>query len=243
MAVDVGVLGAEARRLNEAFNHWITHRTPFVIVKAAMSLDGKIATVTGESKWITGEASRRHGMKLRAGSDAVLVGVNTVVADDPSLTIRLPGFSGKAFRRIILDPAARIPPASKVLSGAPEGSTMVVVTKAAPVLRVAELERTAQVVVAPTKRGSIDLRWLLRKLGGENVTQLLVEGGGETHARFLSQGLAQRVVFFYAPLVLGGESAPKAVGGGGLPKTQARLALRDVEWRRLGREIMLTARL
>ena len=103
-----GVLAAEATRLNEAFNHWIVHRTPFVTVKAAMSLDGKIATRTGESKWITGPQSRERAMRLRQGADAILVGANTILRDDPSLTVRLAGVS-KKLRRIILDSKARTP--------------------------------------------------------------------------------------------------------------------------------------
>lgn len=241
IAVTSGVLAQEAARLNEAFNHWIIHRTPFVIVKAAMSLDGKIATVTGESKWITGERSRRYAMQLRAASDAVLVGVNTILKDDPSLTIRLPQFAGKPFRRIVLDSTARTPAISKVAGDASAHLTTIVVAKAAPKNRVAALRRRAQVLVAPSAKGVIDLRWLLRRLGGESVTQLLVEGGGETNALFLSQGLAHRVVFFYAPLVLGGANAPKAVAGDGLAEAAGKLVLTDVQWRRLGPDLVLTA--
>src|SRR5580658_2037588 len=109
LEVSDGLLAQEAAEMNEAFAHWIVHRTPLVTVKAGMSLDGKIATVTGESRWITGEKARRLAMKLRAGSDAILVGVKTILADDPSLTVRLAGFKEKRWRRIILDPRARTP--------------------------------------------------------------------------------------------------------------------------------------
>src|SRR5208337_1404796 len=115
-------LAAECARLNEAFNHWIVHRTPFVTVKAAMTLDGKIATARGESKWITGEKARAHGMKLRLGSDAILAGINTILVDDPSLTARMVQSpkskvqSHKPLRRIILDSMARTPLGAKVVS-------------------------------------------------------------------------------------------------------------------------------
>lgn len=242
IAVSAGLLADEAAALNEAFNHWIVRRRPFVTVKAAMSLDGKIATVTGESKWITGERAKACGMRLRAGADAILVGINTILRDDPSLTARRPGTADKPWRRIILDARARTPLCSKVVSDSAAASTIVVVTRAAPQRRVDALREKVRVLTAPTAGGGIDLRWLLDRLGRENVTALLVEGGGETNACFLAQGLAQRVAFFYAPLVLGGRAAPKAVAGEGAARLQDGIRLRGLVWRRLGADIFLTAR-
>src|SRR2546425_8172149 len=148
--VITGVLDAEATELNAAFNHWIVHGTPFVTVKAAMSLDGKIATATGDAKWITGPAARRLGMKLRLGADAILVGVNTVLADDPSLTVRdIPGAAQKLrcnpLRRIILDSRARTPLAARVVSDKWRGLTTVVVTRAAPRARIVALSKLVHV--------------------------------------------------------------------------------------------------
>jgi diaminohydroxyphosphoribosylaminopyrimidine deaminase/5-amino-6-(5-phosphoribosylamino)uracil reductase len=244
LEVSAGLLAREAAEMNEAFQHWITRRTPLVTVKAGMSLDGKIATAAGESRWITGEKSRALGMSLRAGADAILVGVNTIVKDDPSLTVRRAGFGGKAWRRIVLDPRARTPLSAKVVSDPFADATTVVVTKAAPARRAAALSRRVRVLRAPQRKaGGIDLRWLLRTLGREQVTALLVEGGGETNAAFLSQGLAGRVVFFYAPLVLGGRAAPKAVAGKGAACLSQALSLAGARWRRLGSDMVLTARL
>jgi diaminohydroxyphosphoribosylaminopyrimidine deaminase/5-amino-6-(5-phosphoribosylamino)uracil reductase len=240
--VSAGLLAREAAELNEAFHHWIVHRTPLVAVKAGMSLDGKIATVAGESRWITGEKARALGMKLRAGADAILVGVKTILADDPSLTVRLPGFPEKRWRRIILDPRARTPLTAKVVSDPHAASTIVVVTKAAPSRRAAALGRRARVLRAPARANGIDLRWLLKKLGQEEVTSLLVEGGGETNAAFLSAGLAGRVAFFYAPLALGGRGAPKAVAGEGVAGLSRALMLRAARWRRVGEDLYLSAR-
>ncbi len=242
VAVSSGILAEEAARLNESFNHWIVHKTPFVTVKAAMSLDGKIATRTGQSKWITGPGARAMGMKLRAGSDAILVGVNTIIADNPGLTVRLRGFANKRLRRIVLDPSARIPPRAKVLTDDFAPLTTVVVTKAAPTRRVAALCRKNHVLEAPLRRGKIDLKWLLAKLGSDEVTSLLVEGGGETNAGFLLNGLAGRVVFFYAPMVIGGRDAPKAVAGDGIIDLTERIELTDAAWRRVGADLVLTAR-
>jgi diaminohydroxyphosphoribosylaminopyrimidine deaminase/5-amino-6-(5-phosphoribosylamino)uracil reductase len=227
--------------LNEAFNHWIVHRTPFVTVKAAMTLDGKIATASGESKWITGEKARAYGMKLRQGSDAILVGVNTILADDPSLTFR-PAGSPKLLRRIILDSLARTPVTAKVVWDEFAALTTIVVSKHTPKKRVAALAKRVNVLVAPTADSKLDLAWLLKKLGSQNVTSLLVEGGGEVNASVLLGGLAQRVAFFYAPKILGGRHSRKAVAGDGVTKLADAIQLRDVEWKNLGNDILLTAR-
>ncbi len=247
----------ECARLNEAFNHWIVNRTPFVMVKAAMTLDGKIATASGESKWITGEKARARGMKLRQGSDAILVGVNTILADNPSLTIRKAGniqhstFNAQPpkLRRIVLDSMARTPLTAKVVSDESANLTTIVVGNLAPKNRVAALAKRVKVIVAPagnsklkTKKSKLDLRWLLKKLGKENVASLLVEGGGEANASFLFGGLAQRVAFFYAPKILGGKNSRKAVAGEGAKSLTAVLHLREVAWCRLGEDLLLTAK-
>ena len=250
-----GILADECAKLNEVFNHWIVHRTPFVTVKAAMTLDGKIATASGESKWITGEKARAHGQKLRQGSDAMLVGVNTILADDPSLTVRRvqspksKAQSQKPIRRIVLDSQARTPLTTKVISDEFARLTTIVVGKSAPKNRVAALAKRVNVLVAPlansklkTQNSKLDLRWLLKKLGAENVTSLLVEGGGEVNASFLLGGFAQRVAFFYAPKILGGRNSRKAVAGDGAKSLADVLHLREVEWRRLGGDLLLTAR-
>jgi diaminohydroxyphosphoribosylaminopyrimidine deaminase/5-amino-6-(5-phosphoribosylamino)uracil reductase len=251
----VDTLAAECSRLNEAFNHWIVRRTPFVTVKAAMTLDGKIATASGESKWITGEKARAHGMKLRQGSDAILVGINTILADNPSLTVRLNAdFKGYIQqpkpRRIVLDTMARTPLKAKVASDKHAALTTIVVSKSAPKNRVTALARRVNVIVAPVfkssivnRQSSINLCWLLKKLGAENVTSLLVEGGGEVNASFLLGGLAQRVAFFYAPKILGGRDSRKAVAGEGARSLAEAIQLHDVEWKRLGPDLLLTARL
>ena len=262
-----GVLGDECAELNEVFNHWIVHRTPFVTVKAAMTLDGKIATASGESKWITGEKARAHGMKLRQRGDAILVGVNTILADDPSLAVRLgtpasgPAPTKKTFqhagsetgapklRRIVLDSLARTPPTAKIVSDELSALTTIVVGENAPKNRVAALAKSVNVMIAPPANAScithhasrINLRWLLKKLGAENVTSLLVEGGGEVNASFLLGGFAQRVAFFYAPKILGGRDSRKGVVGEGANNLSEVIQLHDVEWRKLGDDLLLTA--
>ena len=245
-----GVLTRQCEELNEAFNHWIVHRTPFVTVKAAMTLDGKIATAGGESKWITGAKARAHEMRLRQGADAILVGINTVLADNPSLTVRTAGeISGShPLRRIILDAQARVPLDAKVVSDHFADWTTIVVGKAAPVRRVAALRRRVNVLISPLERGvsrhpRINLKWLLKQLGGQAVTSLLVEGGGEVNASFLLGGLAHRVAFFYAPKILGGRDSRPGVAGVGLTSVHNQIKLEDARWHRPGVDLLLTARI
>ncbi len=243
-----GILSEECTELNEAFNHWIAFRTPFVTVKAAMTLDGKIATASGESKWITGELARAHGMKLRRGSDAILVGVNTVLADNPSLTDRSRNTNTR-LRRIVLDSLARTPLTAKVVSDQFPTLTTIVVSNRAPQTRVEMLAKRVNVLVMPpakskikNQKSKIDLGWLLKKLGSENVASLLVEGGGEVNASFLLGGFAQRVAFFYAPKILGGRNARKGVAGDGAKSLNEVVQLNAVKWLRLGADVLLTAR-
>lgn len=248
-----GKLTIACTRLNEAFNHWILHRTPFVTVKAAMTLDGKIATSRSESKWITGRKARDYGMKLRLGSDAILAGINTILADDPSLTFR--GEASRVScqerrpRRIVLDSLARTPLKASVISDQHAALTTIVVSKRAPLRRVTALAKRVKVLVAPVgkpenrrRRVNIRLDWLLKRLGAERVTSVLVEGGGEVNASFLLGGLAQRAALFYAPKILGGRDSRKGVSGEGVKQFNEVIQLHDVEWQQLGPDLLLTAR-
>jgi len=249
-----GVFKGECAKLNESFNHWIIHRTPFVTVKAAMTLDGRIATASGESKWITSEKARSYGMKLRQATDAILVGINTILADDPSLTFRKQKTESskqksKQPRRIVLDSMARTPLQANVISDQHAALTTIVVTERAPKNRVAVLAKRVNVLIAPVvksaignRQSAINLRWLLKKLGAENVTSLLVEGGGEVNASFLLGGFAQRVAFFYAPKILGGRDSRKGVAGEGVKRLGEVIQLQEIEWRKLGPDLLLTAR-
>jgi diaminohydroxyphosphoribosylaminopyrimidine deaminase/5-amino-6-(5-phosphoribosylamino)uracil reductase len=188
--VRTGALEPACVQLNEAFNHWIVNRTPFVTVKTAMTLDGKIATATGESKWITSEKARAHAMRLRLENDAILVGIKTVLSDDPALVVRdaagrpVP-MSRPPLRRIILDTQARTPLSSKVVTDDRAAWTTIVVGRDAPARRVTALSKRVRVCVAPTRHGRIDVGWLSRQLGAEKIISLLVEGGGEVNSRLM----------------------------------------------------------
>jgi diaminohydroxyphosphoribosylaminopyrimidine deaminase/5-amino-6-(5-phosphoribosylamino)uracil reductase len=241
VAVTTGVLQHEAARLNEGFNHWIVRRVPFVTLKSALTLDGRIATATGNSRWITGPAARRHAMNhLRRGADAILVGINTVLADNPALTYRGPGASRKAWRRIILDAQARTPVDAGVVTDARRDQTLIVVSTDAPAGKVAALRERVAVVEAPCARGRIDLPWLLQQLGNEGVTSLLVEGGGEVNAAFLQAGLAQRVAFYFAPRLLGGRDSRTAIAGENPDSISEAWNLTRIEQVALGRDWLVT---
>lgn len=243
--VTTGVLAPEATALNEAFNHWIVHRTPWITVKAAMTLDGKIADIKGQSKWITSPASRTWAMNLRRAADAILVGVNTVIADDPALTLRRGRGTSQSEigrTRIVLDPRARTPLDSRILNDAFASRTLVVATEAAPQRRLQALRQKCSVLVAPTLEGRIDLTWLLRELGDQGVLHLLVEGGGETNATFLSAHQVHRLAFFYAPKVIGGRTALRGVAGTSVPRRDALIRLDDIRVQRIGIDLLYRAR-
>jgi diaminohydroxyphosphoribosylaminopyrimidine deaminase/5-amino-6-(5-phosphoribosylamino)uracil reductase len=243
VAVVSGILREAANRLNEAFNHWIVTRRPFVTAKAAMTLDGRIATAAGESKWITGPEAGRQAMRLRTVADAILVGINTVLADDPALTCRATRQGGEVsrrIRRIVLDTRARTPLSARLVADAFASDTIVVVGEQATKARVNRLKRVVEVWTAPLKHGRVDLDWLLERLGAASVTQLLVEGGGEVNGAFFDAKLVQRVAFFYAPKVLGGARAPRGVGGLGFESLADLPRIAAPEWRRLGDDLFLT---
>ena len=236
------VLRDKARRLNQDFFHWICQGRPRVTIKAAMTLDGKIATSSGQSKWITGSGARKHAMKLRYGMDAMLVGIETVIADDPSLTVRLGSATkpSKKLFRIVLDSKARTPINSKLLTDEWNDWTRIVVSESAPGKRVDGIQAKAQVWVSPN-RGRIDLEWLLDRMGKEGVTSLLVEGGGEVNAAFLQQNLAQEAVFYYAPKILGGNNARRGIAGSGARSLEEATRLTNTRWSKVGEDLVMKA--
>ncbi len=235
-----GVLEKECRKLNEDYAKWVTKGLPFVILKAALSLDGKIATRTGSSRWITGREARAFSHGLRASVDAIMVGVETVLKDDPLLTARPPKGPHRSPLRVILDSRLRTPPMAKVLTAKPSAGTILVATEAAPSSRRRRLEKAgAQVWILPGRDGRVSLQVLLRQLAEKGCLSLLVEGGSEVHAALLSEGLADKVLFFIAPLILGGREAPGPVGGHGVEEPSQGVRIERVEVQRLGEDILV----
>jgi diaminohydroxyphosphoribosylaminopyrimidine deaminase/5-amino-6-(5-phosphoribosylamino)uracil reductase len=227
----VGVHEARARRFNEFYvKHRLTGR-PFVTAKFAMSLDGKIATRSGEARWITGEESRLHAHRLRHRHDAILVGINTVVADDPELTTRLDGENVRQPLRIVLDSQLRIRQSARVVGA----NTLIATTKPGRV-------GLAEVLKLPASdQGRVSLPDLLDELGKRNLTSLLVEGGAEVHAAFLADGLVDKLYAYVAPKLIGGRDAPGPVGGKGVDHLADAKGLAEVDFVRLGDDIVISA--
>lgn len=241
--VTVGVLEDEAKELIEPFSKFICQKTPFVTLKLAMSADGKIATKRGESKWLTGELARKYAHKLRHEHDAVMVGVGTILADDPQLTVRLIRGKVKQPVRIVVDSYARTPPTAKVIRSA-ETPCIIAVTGKAPSERIESLERAGGEIwrLPADQKGRVDLVELLKRLAERNVVSVLVEGGSELAGSFIKQRLVDRVILFIAPLLIGGREAVPAVGGEGFDQLSEALHLKQVRLRRLGDDAVLVAK-
>lgn len=205
--VEVGILEKEARKLNERFIHNMQTGRPFVISKFAMTLDGKIATHTGHSQWISGEQSRLRVHHLRNEVDAILVGIGTVIADNPSLTTRIPHVKGKNPVRVIIDRNLRIPMDAKVLN-TKEADTIIVTSTNADPMKIAALEKhNIQLIYCSKTKEGLDLREVLEQLYKRNITDVLLEGGSEMNAAFLRAGLIDKLIVYIAPKVLGGRNA------------------------------------
>jgi diaminohydroxyphosphoribosylaminopyrimidine deaminase/5-amino-6-(5-phosphoribosylamino)uracil reductase len=238
--VDEGMLEERCLRLNEPFIKHVTTGLPMVIAKMAASLDGKIGTHLGDSRWISNERSRRFVHKLRHSVDAILVGVGTVVADNPSLTTRITGRKGSNPLRIILDTHLRTPLDSLVVSDTKESQTIIATGPKSYKKRREALEaKGVEVLSLPLVRGRVSLPELLKNLGKREITSLLVEGGAEVHGGFFYDNLVDKMYLFLAPKIIGGNRAVPMVGGAGVARVAEALPLRDLRIRRFGDDIMI----
>lgn len=235
ITVDVGVLEDEARRLNEVFCKYIVTQMPFVIAKCGMSLDGKIATRTGDSKWVTGEESRAMVHRIRNEVDAILVGSRTVMIDDPSLTTRIREEKGKDPVRIILDADNYLDPAARVFRKESNAPTWVAV----PDER--NIEGADEVLRISPGLGGLDMRLLMRELASREITSVLIEGGGTTLASAFGAGIVDKVMFFVAPKIIGGREAITAVEGEGIARMNEAIALERMQATPVGEDILLEA--
>jgi len=239
--VRVGVLEKEARRLNEVFIKYITTGLPFVLCKMAMSLDGKIATASGESKYITHPQSREYVHRMRDELDAVMVGVNTILADDPLLTVRLKDPPGRNPHRVVVDSTLRIPLEARVLDKDPVARTLIFTLESAPAEKKKYLEaRGAEIFFARKDgRGRVLLRSVLEQLGRMEISSLLIEGGAEVNASAFQEGLVDKVVCFIAPKIIGGHKAPTPVGGGGILSLREAITLHRLQVRMSGDDVVI----
>jgi diaminohydroxyphosphoribosylaminopyrimidine deaminase/5-amino-6-(5-phosphoribosylamino)uracil reductase len=212
--VVTGILEDKCSKLNEAFIKFITKKAPFVILKSAATLDGKIASASGDSKWITNEKSRAFVHRLRSEADAVLIGSGTLIKDDPKLTVRLKGKRAKNPVRVILDRALKIDEKANVLKGLSDAETIIFTGGNADKKKAARLaDKGVKLITVPEKAGRLDLRSVLKRLAKEGITSVLVEGGAEVNSAFVNEKLADKMFLFFAPkLLLGGSAKPVFAG-------------------------------
>jgi len=239
--VKSGIFEDEAKRLNEVYIKYITTEKPFVILKIAMTLDGKIATPEGQSKWITGEKARRIVHRLRSRVDAVLTAIGTLKADDPQLTARIKG--GKNPLRIILDPNLEIPLNAKILQIPPETLIIArkpVVTNQHSAVNEKEkmlLNRGVNIILYDGEK--VDLDWLMKRLGEMQITSVLIEGGSSLSAHALEDGIVDKVMFFIAPMIIGGRDSFPAVGGRTYKKLEDAYRMIGAKIRRIGADFLI----
>ncbi|HVI40580.1 MAG TPA: bifunctional diaminohydroxyphosphoribosylaminopyrimidine deaminase/5-amino-6-(5-phosphoribosylamino)uracil reductase RibD [Anaerovoracaceae bacterium] len=238
--VTEGILESECKVFNEVFFHYIQKRRPFVVMKAAVSLDGKIAAPSGESKWITEEEARQDVQLLRNRYSAIMVGVETVIRDDPELTCRLEG--GRNPLRIILDSNLRIPRDSKVLTDQHGNAAMIVCTERASPEKASRLKAMgAKVLYCGSRNNHIDLEDLMEKLSGLSIDSILLEGGATVNDSALSQGIVSKIILYVAPKIIGGEKSKTFVGGLGISSLDQAYPLRIESMERVGEDMKLTA--
>lgn len=239
--VEVGVLEEQARKLNERFIHNMLTSKPFVIAKYAMTLDGKLATHTGHSKWITGEEARQSVHVLRNEVDGILVGIGTVLADNPSLTTRLVNGTGKHPTRIILDSTLRVPLDAHVLNTS-EAATIIVTALGANKEKVTQLEQCGVKVILVSKNESgLDLQETLLKLYEQGITDILLEGGAEVNASFMRQRLIDKFLVYIAPKILGGRNSITPVAGPDVTCMSEANVLQFATVEQIGDDICMTA--
>lgn len=236
--VKVGVLDEENKKLNEVFLKYIKNKKPFVVMKVAMSLDGKIATTTGQSKWISCDESRRYVHKLRSEVMSILVGINTVIKDNPMLDCRLE--NGKNPIRIIVDTTLKIPIDSKIVSSAKSIRTIVVTTKHVNknVMKLLE-DKGVEILTVNLKNNLVDLKEMINKLGELNIDSILIEGGSSLNFSAVNENIVDKIQVYVAPIILGGEISKTPIGGQGVYDIKEAFKLHKLEYKQVGSDILI----
>jgi diaminohydroxyphosphoribosylaminopyrimidine deaminase/5-amino-6-(5-phosphoribosylamino)uracil reductase len=244
ITVTTGIAQEEAAQLNRAYLHWVRTGRPYVILKAGMTLDGKVATAKGESRWITGPRARQDAHRLRSQVDAVIVGVGTVLKDNPTLTAR---HSDRPLKlaprqplRVVLDSRLRMPPTATVCAAQDRAKTLVATTSRASQSRHRPFERAGvEVVSLLAKNGRVSLPALMTMLGKRGITSVLIEGGSTVNATALRAKLVNHVVLYLAPVLMGGQDAKAVIGGRSPARLAQALALRHMTVRRIGKDLVV----
>jgi diaminohydroxyphosphoribosylaminopyrimidine deaminase / 5-amino-6-(5-phosphoribosylamino)uracil reductase len=244
LSVDVGVARREAEELNKAYCHWMKTGRPYITLKAGMTLDGQLATALGESRWVTGEPARREVHQFRAEVDAILVGVGTVLADDPSLTARmgprLDTFASRQPLRIVADSRLRTPLDAQVLTQQNKARTVIAATAAASAVRRSAFHKKGiEVLILPAVQGRVSLSALLKELGRRGMMSVLVEGGSEINATLLRHELVDHICLYMAPRLLGGQNAIGLIGGESPARLANAIVLRHVGMRFVGDDLVV----
>lgn len=235
--VIVGVKEEECKKMNEIFIKYITSKIPFIVLKSGMSIDGKIATYSGESKWITSEQSREDSQNLRNRIQSIMVGVNTVIADDPELTCRIN--DDKSLIRIIVDTNLRIPLDSKVVKNE-DKSTIVATTISSDENKKQALRKLGiKVIEVPSKNNRVNLRELVKRLGQDGIDSILIEGGGTLNFSALQENIVDKVIFYIAPKILGGENSKSSIAGEGFSKLSEAVKLTNTSYRKVGEDLVI----
>lgn len=245
-----GILEQEAAQLNEVFVKYIKTGTPFVIVKVAQSLDGKIATRAGDSKWISSEDSRILVHRLRKQVDAIMVGANTIIKDNPLLTSRgldcRPKTKDQRPKdrqplKVVVDHKLRIPYYSRIFSKDSPGKVIIATTKKAPKNKIKNFaELNCEILILKEKNKRMDLRHLMKELGKRKITSIMAEGGGELIGSLVEARLVDRFLFFIAPKIIGGRDAITSVEGRGVDRVSKALSLKNTQYKTIGRDLLIT---
>lgn len=240
LPVEVGLLAAQNRRLNEAYRKLVTQKKPFLLAKAAVSLDGKIATKSYASRWISSPQSREYAHLLRGECDAIMVGINTLLRDNPQLTVRHPNWRGKRITRVILDSSLRFPATARMLDTLDKGRILVFTHRPAPPKKMESLQKRGVEVIPLCPAGSrLDLPEVLRQLGQRDISSVLVEGGGTLLTALLEQKQVDRLILIIAPKIIGGKTAPSFFRGTGVDRIQEGLKLKRVRTFRIATDIIV----
>ena len=240
VSVDCGVCEARARKLNESFIKHVRTGHPFVTLKMAATLDGRIATASGDARWVTGPPAREMVHRMRHAMDAILVGAGTVRADDPELTVRLNGEQGKDPARFVLDARLSISGQARMLNQASTAATYVVCSvDASDADKQRLIKKGARIIEAPGRRGDIVWPFLMDKMGAMGITSLLIEGGAAVAADALAAGVIDKVVLFFAPKLLGGDDGIPLFRGPGVAAMKEALPLKNVRVDRIGEDILV----
>ncbi len=238
--VSLGLLEEKNERLNEAYIKYIQSRIPFITLKTALSLDGKTATKTSASKWISSSQTRKYMHLIRGEHDAIMVGINTILKDDPRLTVRHPGWSGKTITRVILDSKLRIPLQSKVITALPKGEVVIFTLNTSPPEKKDALQKKGvKVIPIPQKNNKVDIKRALAWLGKNQISSVLVEGGTELHTHMIESKTVDKMIISVSPILIGGKGAPCFYQGKGAETIKQSLKLKKMNTLKIEDDIII----